>query len=212
MKGLLIKDLCLLTQRQRTLLIFVAVSFIMGLSTDGSFVVGYMSFLSVIISLSTISYDEADNGMPFLLTLPVDRKTYARSKYALSSILAVASWLFALVMLQLIALLKGVSSSSLEDIKMSLAFLPMALLIIDLMVPLQLRFGAEGSRIVMLIVFGGITALGFIFRDKAEKIAVSIERANIPDGCYLLLALVLCIALTLLSVRASCRIMEKKSF
>lgn len=81
MKGLLIKDLYYVFQRKQTLLIFLIVSLILGFTNEGSFLVGYMTLLGTIISLSTISYDNADNGMPFLMTLPISRKEYALSKY-----------------------------------------------------------------------------------------------------------------------------------
>ncbi len=58
MKGLLVKDCQLLFQRKQTLILFFAICCIVGFSADGSFIVGYMAFLSAVIAISTISYDE----------------------------------------------------------------------------------------------------------------------------------------------------------
>ena len=85
------KDLCLLLQRSRAMIIMVGVGVIIGFSTDGGFLIGYLTMISAILSIGTISYDEFDNGYPFLLTLPVTRKSYVMAKYlfCLASNLAV---------------------------------------------------------------------------------------------------------------------------
>ena len=66
MKGLVIKDLRLAIQRRQTLLIYLILSVIMGMSLDAGFVIAYMTMLMGIIASGTISYDEYDNGFPFL--------------------------------------------------------------------------------------------------------------------------------------------------
>lgn len=40
-----------------------------------------MTMFGAMIAVGTLSYDETDNGLAFLMTLPVDRKTYVREKY-----------------------------------------------------------------------------------------------------------------------------------
>lgn len=40
-----------------------------------------MTMFRAMIAVGTLSYDETDNGLAFLMTLPVDRKTYVREKY-----------------------------------------------------------------------------------------------------------------------------------
>ena len=81
MRGLLQKDLCLLVQRSRILLVMIGVGILMGFSADGSFVIGYLTMLCAILAISTISYDEFDNGNAFLFTLPISRKSYVVEKY-----------------------------------------------------------------------------------------------------------------------------------
>ena len=81
MFGLIEKDLRLTFARKQTLLIFFIMALVMGISMDGSFIVGYLTMLAAVISIGTISYDEYDNGFAFLMTLPFGRKTYVREKY-----------------------------------------------------------------------------------------------------------------------------------
>lgn len=78
MKGLFIKDLRLM-KNQRNFLITLALMFLVLIVTgvDASFFMGYVPFLLLIVTMSTITYDEQDNSMGFLMALPVsDRPMY----------------------------------------------------------------------------------------------------------------------------------------
>ena len=86
MKGLLIKDFRLLkNQKNFFILVFVMAVFLTITGGDESspatFVLPYVGFVCSFFVLSTISYDEYDNGNAFLFTLPFDRKIYALEKY-----------------------------------------------------------------------------------------------------------------------------------
>lgn len=214
MKGLLIKDCQLVFQRRQTLVIFLLVCLVTGFSIGGSFIVGYMAFLSAIIALSTISYDDADNGMPFLMTLPVSRKTYALSKYVLGGIFCTGGWLLAIAMMLGINAVKGVPPEPAEETISSLVFLAMGFLVLDLMIPLQLKFGAEKSRIVMLVVFGGIAAIfALLIRSNilpAETMKAAVNQ--IPTGWYVAGGVLLCTVLTVISARVSISIISKKAY
>ena len=214
MKGLLVKDCQLLFQRKQTLILFFAVCCIVGFSADGSFIVGYMAFLSAIIAISTISYDDADNGMMFLLTLPVSRKTYALSKYVLGSVFCLGGWLLAIIMMLAINAVKGLQLDIVGNVVPSLAFLFMSMMILDLMIPLQLKFGAEKSRVVMFIVFGGIGALAALVMRIAPDTVISLFTAldRIPGGWLAVGALLMGCLLTAMSAAASIGIMKKKTF
>ena len=90
MRGLLEKDFRLTFIRKQTLLIFFIMAIVMGVSMDGSFLVGYLTMLASIVALGTISFDEFENGFPFIMTLPFDRKTYVREKYLFCFLMAAA--------------------------------------------------------------------------------------------------------------------------
>ena len=83
MKGLMIKDLRLLFNQKKTWIMYVLLCVMMGFSMQGAFMVGYTVMLCGALGISTISYDQAENGMPFLFTLPIDRQGYVREKYLL---------------------------------------------------------------------------------------------------------------------------------
>ena len=43
------------------------------------------TIVTAIFAITTISYDEFDNGLAFLMTLPVTRKQYVAEKYLLGA-------------------------------------------------------------------------------------------------------------------------------
>ena len=81
MKGLMVKDFHLLLTQSRFYMILLIVLFVAGTSTEAMYVAGYISIVFPMFAISTISYDEYDNGNAFLFTLPFTRKEYVLSKY-----------------------------------------------------------------------------------------------------------------------------------
>ena len=216
MRGLLVKDFHLLFQRKQSIVIFIAICILMGFSSEGSFVVGYMSFLSAIFALSTISYDDADNGMLFLMTLPVERSTYARSKYVLGALFCVPAWILSVVLMLILSVVRGVPADLGNDIANAVIMLPLCVFVLDLMIPLQLKYGAEKSRIVLFVVWGGLFAIIFIISKafgNSEAVSALVSVLDrIPLGAVIAALAVLCVVLTVISVKCSEKIMAKKTF
>lgn len=93
MKGLLIKDLKLIKARGLFLLLAIAVYIILQLGAGNSEMgVGFTTLLLSMFSITSITYDEYENGMPFLFTLPITRKEYVREKYVLGFVLITVTW------------------------------------------------------------------------------------------------------------------------
>ena len=81
MKGLLIKDFKLVMIQKYALLVIVGVMSLMTFKSDNRvFAIAYMTFVGTLFALSTISYDEADNGNAFLFALPISRRGYVAEK------------------------------------------------------------------------------------------------------------------------------------
>ena len=88
MKGLLIKDLKLMKNNGKNLLlVFLIIGTMMGIMTKELYAaVGYVTFIFTLFTVSTISYDEYDNGYPFLFTLPITRRQYVNEKFNSSNL------------------------------------------------------------------------------------------------------------------------------
>ena len=74
MKGLFVKDLKLMMLQKNFLLLILAIVIGMMIFTDDViFLLGFLSFIVSLFTVSTISYDDFDNGNAFLFTLPITR-------------------------------------------------------------------------------------------------------------------------------------------
>ena len=93
MKGLLIKDFRLM-KVQKSFFLLIAVIGVWGtlLSEDVTFAIGFLTFVMSLFSVSSISYDEFDNGNAFLFSLPITRTTYVVEKYCFGLILGLSAW------------------------------------------------------------------------------------------------------------------------
>lgn len=70
MKGLFVKDLKLMMLQKNFLLLILAIVIGMMIFTDDViFPLGFLSFIVSLFTVSTISYDDFDNGNAFLFTL-----------------------------------------------------------------------------------------------------------------------------------------------
>ena len=145
MSGLLEKDICLLLKGHRnTMILFLMICVFLGLSQTDTFILGYFPFLMIVLLIGTLSCDEADNGLPFLFTLPIDRKLYIREKYLFCVAGTVVSFVLAWALYLVSLLVHGVSNVSgvlSENAGMIPVFLAVFFITISIMIPVQIKCG-----------------------------------------------------------------------
>lgn len=161
MAGLLVKDFKLILKRKSALIMFLLISLLLSYSSDSEFTLAYSTFLLSLFAIGTISYDEADNGLSFLMTLPITSKIYAISKYVLSVITCIIAWLIGLVISGGMGLIKGDANALNMGPTELLLPLALVLTISTVMVPIQFKFGVEKMRVVLAIIFGVIAVAVF---------------------------------------------------
>ena len=217
MKGLLEKDLRLMLSRKQSILIFIVASLFVAFTMDGSFVVSYLTMLFTVIAISTLSYDEYDNGFAFLMTLPFSRKTYVREKYIFTFLAEITAWVISVIFYYVVNMIKGVRIDLLSEAPVLLMYLPLLFLMACMMLPIQFRFGAEKSRTAYFIVIGGLAVLLFIvFKligsgdGSIDIIETALSFLLSPVGIITVTAVFL--ILVAVSYLLSVRIMEKKEF
>lgn len=77
MKGLMVKDLRLLANQKQFFLIVVFMSVMLIISGQNMFfIVSYGTMICSFFTISTINYDEFNNGYEFLFTMPISRWGY----------------------------------------------------------------------------------------------------------------------------------------
>lgn len=216
MAGLLVKDFGLMRLQKSSILIIIVMSIVMAFSANNDFfLIGFIIFIIPQLAVTTVSYDEHENGNAFLFTLPVSRSLYVREKYFLGALLCIASLVFADALCLVINLFRGVALRELL-----IASLPMAMLrliVFAIMLPVQLKFGAERSRMVLIIIWAATIVLPFSAAKLfgLEDLEVSDLSSMLPSlqiGTMLLAMAVFTAICVLLSMRISMSIMKKKEF
>lgn len=217
MKGLLVKDLKLMKVQKSffILIVVVAIGMMVGYG-EAVLLPGFLSFVMSMFVLSTISYDEFDNGNAFLFTLPVSREGYVAEKYVFSLLLGGGSWFFATVVAVIFSVGKG--SADIADIAVSSAMIiPVMLIMQAVMIPFQLKFGGEKSRIAMISAFGLLCIIGILIKKAVEMLGFDILKIldNLPMmgmGMLLAVAIGIAVVILLVSVRISISVMKRKEF
>lgn len=213
MAGLLVKDMRLILRNKPYVVLFIVLTVMLGFSQEGTFILGYFPYAMMILNINTIGYDEMDNGYQFLMTLPINAKTYVREKYILSLAGAVFSWLIAAILYFASRALHGTSIEIQSEVPLIAAFLPVIVLMGDLMIPLELKFGIENSRAVVAGLCGVLGVVIFTFaKFTGDNGIVPAFSYSMSGGMFACLAVCLTVFLTVLSYVISVRVMEKKEF
>lgn len=213
MAGLFVKDMRLILRNKPYVVLFILLTIMLGFSQEGTFVLGYFPYAMMILIINTIGYDELDNGYQFLMTLPINAKTYVREKYILSLAGAVFSWLIAAILYFASRALHGTSIEMQLEVPLIAAFLPVIILMGDLMIPLELKFGIENSRAVVAGLCGVLGVAIFTFaKFTGDNGIVPAFLYSMSGGMFVCLAVCLTVFLTVLSYAISVGVMEKKEF
>lgn len=202
MKGLLVKDFLLMIKSKKVILFMLFIGIIGGIN-DISFATGYILMVLAILSLSTISYDEANHGLKTLFTLPISKSDYVKEKYLFSLIITGIGFVF-------VTILGCFSKSGFME---TLIILSTALLL-ALSLPFQLKEGNEKGRIVLFVVVFGCTFLFAFLNQFIPKFFESIETIlNTMDPTMFSVGLLITsFVLYLISMMISIRVYKNRVF
>ena len=223
MKGLFVKDFRLLMGQKNFFAAVFGVSVVLlmtgagGIASSASYVLCYIGFVSSFFVLSTIGYDEFDNGNAFLFTLPFKRKTYAVEKYIFGLFIGIAAMLIMLAVEAVYFQIKGVSA---DWMLLLVTFGSGAACLagfLALMIPFQLKFGSEKGRIALIAVMMAIFALAYVAAKalNANFMSVSYLLQSIQKlGTAGIIAVIFLAVLAVLALSAgiSIAILNKKEF
>ena len=151
MKGLLIKDI--LVQRKSLVLsaaIIVLYSILFSSADFGTLVIALTVMFSVVMTISTFTYDDMAHWNQYVHAYPVSRKMVVQSKYLFLLLLCICATLVS-------AAVTAVQYVTAKNIPLEMtgiapyAVLSAGLLVGSVSIPLVFRFGSNRSR---LIIFG----------------------------------------------------------
>lgn len=206
-------------KNQKMFFIVIAImAVVFGYMMDtGSFIVGYGTFIISLFVISTISYDEFNNGFTFLFTLPVSRNDYVKEKYLFAFCLSGIACLVATLLSILFEMLKGNELLILESLLSSMAVLMAALVLVMIIIPVQLKFGQNKGNIAVVLVVGIAFVIGYLIIKLLEFLNVDIANiinwfSQVGVTGTVLIAMVIVAIIGIVSYQISSRIMLKKEF
>ena len=217
MRGLFMKDTRLLLIQQKFIILLLVLTFVLTINIEDFFAMMYLPFVCSFFVLGTLSYDEDSNGYLFLMSLPLDRKTYVNEKYVFSILVCTVTELAGFLIELICHMWKPETAPLKEGIQLLPIIFASIMLLMSFLLPIRLIYGAEKGKIATLIGAGIITLLGTFGIRFLEKSGLAwretlhhVFAGNmlLIEGMFLLFSL----AVTEGSRRISIRIMEKKEF
>lgn len=157
MKGLIIKDFLLFKSQKMFLIIVILVAGgLLVTGMDTIYICTYLTFMLSNLALSTISYDEYENGASYLFSLPVTRTGYVREKYVFFLLNCIGSWLiFALLGL-------GYMTVSHQPIDAGMFWLGnvtgllCSMVYGEITIPMWMKLGPEKGRLTFFVMAAGL--------------------------------------------------------
>ena len=217
MLGLLIKDFKLMWMQKNFFIIIIVVACLISISSqDPTFMIGFITLILSLFTVSTISYDEFDNGYPFLLTLPFSRKTYVLEKYVYGLILGTGAWIVSVMICSLMLIVQGKPVTS-DMLIGAFVILPMFLVIESLMIPVHLRFGGEKGRYALIACVGVLVVIGFVVMKIVEIFHINVLPLILAIDAlgpvmFMVILLMIGFLIMLVCLKVSLSIMNKKEF
>ncbi len=183
MKGLLIKDFKIVLGQKKLFLIAVLFGAFFAYSNeDVTFAATYIVILMSMLSLTTISYDDINGGMSFLLSLPITRKLYVKEKYIFTALNLLISCVVSIIVCILLGKLFGFDINSSTIIATTAGSTVGVGLMLSVNIPIELKYGVEKSRTaiflsvaaIAVVLLGGYKLLTEVFHVDLKGVAFDI--------------------------------------
>lgn len=209
MKGLLLKDLYIITKYCRFYLIAVPVITMVSMFYPETFTGLSMSLsiMAITLTMTTMAYDERSKWTEYCCTLPYSKVQVVSSKYIMGLLGEAAVILFILLSMILQLMITGT-----ENILLCLAVCGAIFLVgcilTAIVMPLVFRLGTEKARIALIIIF--VIFLSVIIALNPDEITVAgAENFVIPPVLFIALPAA-AVALYILSWYLSIVIYKKR--
>lgn len=213
MKGLILKDLYTL-KKQFWFVIFYCILFaVYGviLKNTGMYTTMITLFLAI-FPVTSVSYDERAGWDGYSVVLPVKRSEIVKSKYYLGYLFIIPTSIISLL-INIIAERK-INADILIDSLFSIIFaLSSAAIMMAVLFPFMFKFGSEKGRIIIILVallVGGFFGAVFVLYNLKDVISFQIFQLSLH--AIAIIALILAVILSFVSILISIRIYEKKEF
>ena len=215
MKGLIIKDLCVIKNQMKSLLLVLALFIFLSIANkDATFVLFLIPFYMIMILITTFSYDEFNKWECYCNSLPLSRKEIVKAKYLLFN----ATSLIVLILGVLASFIipNFIENTTFESIYASIIGVAFGIcLVISLLIPFYYKFGSQKGRImlfltvaILALLIGTITSLDVFNNIELMNIINSLN--NLSLGMFTLLLIIVTIIIMTISYYISVKIYSNK--
>lgn len=217
MKGLILKDLLILKNQMRNILIVIIGFILLSIWMENYFYIAFViPFYIVMLVISAFSYDDLNHANTYLVALPTNRKTIVKSRYVLCVLSIITALLIGLILSLIIPLINQ-DMDIISTFASTTASILGVVFVIALLIPFFYQFGVQKGRVVLFIAIMGISLLiGFIisvFENSGLNIASFFNKLEKLNYIVLILIVISIISLILyFSYLVSCKIYKKKEF
>ena len=216
-KGLLIKDWKLISSQRQFGVMVILFYLFFTMTQQASFAIGYCTVMLALFTLTTLSYDELDNGAAYLFTMPIVRKDYVREKYLFAFLVTTIPWAAMNVISYTICVIRAEDLELAGYLAGSVATLFVAYFMVAIEMPIQLKYGAEKSRLVIMLTIGVTFILAYILYrigpDMLSNIAQTLDDLSESGiGAFFAIPAVCIIAVIVISYFISKHIVEHREF
>lgn len=216
MRGLLEKDFRLLKGQKNFFLLILVITVLLSLNSEDNFAVTYLTFIAGFLTISSFGYDDNGNCMPFLLTLPVSRTLYVKSKYLLGFLLTSLGWLLGMIISVVVALVHGDLPAP-EVMLFQLVWVFLWMIMLAFVLPPLFKYGAEKGRMATLAIMLALMAVIFAASKLGEELGYDIDSyLNALTGLSTVVLVAgmaaIAVVMLLISYSISAKIVQKKEY
>ena len=210
MIGFMKKDFAMIKSNFKLLGVMFVLFTVMGLMNkmDISFI---LPFISVMIMISTFSYDHYNKWDAYSISLPNGRKNSVKSKYITTIFMTLIVSIITILLSFLISYMNTKTINYEQTLISMLGSIFGTLLVFSFMYPAIYKFGVEKARIGIFVVVFGIAIVGGLLSQYIDFSFVTHSLTFLED--YLIIILIVTgILMVYISYKISERIYMKKEF
>lgn len=203
MIGFIKKDLAMIKSNLKLIGILIVLYIIMGLmgKMDISFI---LPFMSVMIMISSFSYDNYNKWDAYSISLPNGRKNSVKSKYITTILLTLNVSIITIIISFIISYVNTQNINYEQILVTMLGTIFATLLVLTFMYPIIYKFGVEKARIAIFLIVFGLVIIGGFFSQYIDISFITKLLSFLED--YLIIILII---ITILMVYTSYKISEK---
>lgn len=209
MIGMIKKDLLMMKNNYKSFLIalvmyvFYSITFEMNISF-------FLPFMGLMISISTINYDDYNNWHAYATTLPQGKINVVKSKYITTIGIILLLTVISILLNYIISSFKGIIKID-DYLSMIMGILLGVIFMMSIIFPVLFKYGSEKGRIVMIIIGLGIVGIGLLF-SKIFSIEIPNNLISFLDLFFPIIFSVISVIMVSISYYISKRIYLTKEF